>query len=193
MADASLDMESVEQSPRQPFFTPGTIFLIAAIVIFAGVIGFALWNQNQTQPTGGPAPNFEMITFDDQSFMLSDLRGKVVVLNFWASWCIPCEEEAPELEAAWQRYADTGDVVFLGVAYADNGPRSLEFMREHGITYLNGPDLGTEISEDYKIQGVPETFIIDQDGNIAQFIYAGVTEKQLVTAIDALLAEEAEA
>jgi cytochrome c biogenesis protein CcmG/thiol:disulfide interchange protein DsbE len=146
-----------------------------------------LARQNAGRPTSGPAPEFPFTTFDGQNFKLSDFRGKVVVLNFWASWCVPCRDEAPELEAAWEQYRSRGDVVFLGIAYADNGPKSLAFIEEFGLTYLNAPDLGTRISAQYGIQGVPETFIIDQRGNVAEFIYAGVTQTQLSAVIDRLL------
>jgi cytochrome c biogenesis protein CcmG/thiol:disulfide interchange protein DsbE len=164
----------------------GSIAVIAAIVVAAAIFGFALFQQSQTQPTDGKAPDFEFTTFDGETMRLSDLRGKVVVLNFWASWCIPCKDEAPELRAAWQRY-DENEVVFLGIAYADNGPRSMAFMENYGLNYLNAPDLGTRISELYNIQGVPETFIIDKDGSVAEFIYAGVTREQLYQVIDPLL------
>jgi peroxiredoxin len=151
------------------------------------VFGIALARQQQMQPTSGLAPDFSFTTFDSQTMQLSDFRGKVVVINFWASWCVPCADEAPELEAAWRQYQPRGDVVFLGIAYADNGPRSVEFIERYGISYLNAPDLGTRISEDYNIRGVPETFIINQEGEIVEFIYAGVTQQQLSTIIDRAL------
>jgi cytochrome c biogenesis protein CcmG, thiol:disulfide interchange protein DsbE len=177
------------EAPARGKFGPGSIFLLACVVIAAVIFAMALRRQQETQPTGGLAPDFTLETFDGQTLRLSDLRGKVVMINFWASWCGPCRLEAPELQSAWEFYQDRDDVVFLGIAYADNGPRSLEFIAEFGITYLNGPDLGTRISEAYNIQGVPETFIIDKEGKIAQFIYAGVTETQLRNAIDPLLEE----
>lgn len=176
------------QSPKEGGnLSLGSIVLLAGIVISAAIFGLALMRQSETQPgEGTPASDFEFTTFDGETYRLSDFRGKVVMLNFWASWCAPCREEAPELQAAWEYYQDK-DVVFLGIAYADNGPKSLEYLEEFDVTYLNAPDLGTRISEEYNIQGVPETFIIDKEGNVAQFIYAGVTRERLISIIDGLL------
>lgn len=167
--------------------SPATLFMLVGFVALGIIVALALLRQTRAQPTEGPAPDFAFTTFDGEEYQLSDLKGKVVVLNFWASWCAPCRDEAPELEAAWKHYEPTGDVVFLGVAYADNGVRSLEFLNEYGITYLNAPDLETRISALYGIRGVPETFVIDQRGDVAQFLFAGVTASQLRAIIDPLL------
>jgi len=172
-------------------FSLGSMVLVTGIVFAIAVVGFALARRNESQPTSGPAPDFTLTTFDSEQFRLSDQRGKVVVINFWASWCIPCRDEAPALQATWERYRDKG-VILVGVDYADTDKDAREFIKEFGITYPNGPDIGIKIFSAYRTQGVPETFVIDQDGNIAQFLYAGVTEKQLGSAIDRLLIKNSE-
>ncbi|HLA98871.1 MAG TPA: TlpA disulfide reductase family protein [Anaerolineales bacterium] len=112
---------------------------------------------------GQRVPDFTLTTFAGEQIRLADLRGKVVVLNFWASWCKPCEQEAADLEAAWRYYQPRGDVIFLGVDYVDTEPEALAYLQKFDITYPNGPDLGTRISQAFRIKGVPETYIIDQE------------------------------
>lgn len=169
-------------------FGLGSIALMLSIVVAAAIIGVALLRQNEGRPLKGvAAPAFGFTTFDGVTYQLSDFRGKVVIINFWASWCVPCAAEAPDLQSAWEKYEDE-DVIFLGIAYADNGPNSLAFLERFGVSYLNAPDIGTFVSDLYHIEGVPETFIVDQNGDIAEFIYAGVTEAQLSVIIDGLLA-----
>lgn len=135
------------------------------LVLFLGL----LRSQQGPVARGQKAPDFTLTSFDGQQYRLSDLRGKVVVLNFWASWCKPCEQEAADLESAWRYYQGRGDVVFLGVAWTDTEKKSLEYLAKFDITYPNGPDLGTRISQAYRATGVPETYIIDRNGFLADF------------------------
>ncbi len=184
----SIPLPQDEQTPQRGKLGLGAILILVVTATIAVIFAVALIRQQATQPTEGAAPDFAFETFDGQSYRLSDFRGKVVVLNFWASWCGPCREEAPVLQSLWEYYQPRGDVVFLGIAYADNGPRSLAYLEEFGVTYLNAPDRGTRVSEMYHIQGVPETFIIDKDGQIDRFIFSVVREAQLRAIIDELVA-----
>ena len=164
----------------------GSIVLLMGLVLFTTVIGWAYVDGSATQPTSGPAPDFTLTTFDGASFRLSDHRGKVVVINFWASWCIPCRDEAPILQSVWERYRERR-VILVGIAYADTTQKSLDFIEEFGITYPNGPDTGTIVSEEYRITGVPETFIVDQNGEVVETIIAPITAAQLDRILERLL------
>jgi cytochrome c biogenesis protein CcmG/thiol:disulfide interchange protein DsbE len=179
-----------DQAPAQPrrgLGLPAMLGLIVFVAV-AAFFGVALADKNRTQPTSGSAPDFSLTTFDGQAVRLSDLRGKVVMINFWASWCGPCRDEAPELQRTWDRYKDRG-VVFLGIAYTDTERNAQAFLKEYGTTYPNGLDLGTRISGQYHIQGVPETFIVDRDGKVVEFVMAPLTELALSAKLDRALAQ----
>lgn len=112
----------------------------------------------------------------------SDLRGKVVLINIWASWCKPCEQEAPDLEEAWQLYKDSNDVVFVGVDYVDTPEGAFGYLKKFTITFPNAPDLQSNISSNLNRQmGVPETYLIDREGVLRQIkdrSFASISEIQ---------------
>ncbi len=138
------------------------VLVIGVIVFFA----FGLRSQAMVQPSNGVAPDFTLKSFDGTTYKVSELKGQVVVVNFWASWCVPCRDEAKFLQNVWMQYKDRG-VVFLGVDWVDPEPDARAYIKEFGITYPAGPDLGTAIGPLYRIKGVPETYFIGKDGNLA--------------------------
>jgi cytochrome c biogenesis protein CcmG/thiol:disulfide interchange protein DsbE len=118
---------------------------------------------------------------------LEDLRGRVVVLNFWASWCEPCEAEAPVLDEVAARYRGSGEVLVLGVDVEDLREEALAFAGEFGISYPSLRDGGGGSRRAFEVGGLPETFVVDQEGRIALKLIGQVTRsEQLTTAIDQL-------
>ncbi len=166
----STNLDEVKKSNPAQFPRPRWGRIIAWLglgtLLFILFLGL-LRTQEGPVGVGKEAPDFTLKSFDGQEYVLSQLKGKVVVLNFWASWCKPCEQEAADLENAWRFYEPSGDVVFLGVAWTDTERKSLEYLSKFDITYPNGPDLGTRISQAYRTTGVPETYIIDKSGELA--------------------------
>lgn len=192
-----IETELPESTPTSRGFGLGSIVLLTGIMLMVIIVGIQLARQNQTQPSAGLAPDFTLQTYDGDVLTLAEQRGAIVVVNFWGSWCIPCHEEAPVLQAVWERYANRG-VLFIGIAYLDVDRESRAFIARYGITYPNGLDLGNRISDLYNIQGAPETFVVDRDGMIAPvfdsrggllpFYFGPVTDAALTRTLDALLA-----
>jgi len=173
------------------------IVVLVGLVALLGIVWLILGKRQQgTVQPGDAIPNFSLTLFKDYQYNnqsqvhLSDFAGKVVVLNFWASWCKPCEQEAAELEAAWMFYEPRGDVIFLGADYVDTEPEALLYLQKFGITYSNGPDLRTQISQLFRIQGVPETYFIDR-GGVLRYVQVGpfTTVGQIQSIVDSILAE----
>lgn len=143
---------------------------------------------------GNSAPELDFAFYDGYEWdtqteaQLSDFEGQIVVLNFWASWCLPCQAEAALLEQTWQNYADD-EVVLLGVAWSDTDRKAYEFLTEYGITYPNAPDLGLNAEETYQFTGIPETFFIDRDGVIYFHQPGPINERMMTQTLDEMLAE----
>ncbi|MBI4317429.1 MAG: TlpA family protein disulfide reductase [Chloroflexi bacterium] len=132
------------------------------------------------------APDFTLALFDRGKLTLSDVRGKPVVLNFWASWCAPCREEMPGLERVWRSYGDK-EVLFLGVDIQDDEYDARAFLKEMGITYPVGRDPSDRIPISYGVTGIPSTFFISREGKVARRWVGSIAEEQLVAFIEELL------
>lgn len=165
--------KSFSKLPEHKQKLPGWIVVLGIGILFiAGLMAILLIKPPQRSLCDAPAPDWTLTLFDEYhgdvqgaTISLADLRGKGVVLNFWASWCKPCEEEAATLEDAWRTYRDQG-IVFVGVDYLDQDPAAKRYLRKFDITFANGPDLASKISKRYTIRGVPETFFINPEGQI---------------------------
>ena len=179
------------ETPEKKNISWGIILAWAVIIaVLALVFVILLRRQEGPVSVGKKAPDFSLTTFDGQEYDLADLEGKVVVLNFWASWCKPCEQEAADLEKAWRLYQPTGEVIFLGVDWTDTEKKAFQYLEKFDITYPTGPDLGTRISQAFRTTGVPETYIIDKDGVLAYVkLSPFVSLQEITSAIDPLLGE----
>ena len=181
-------------SPPKQSSAGKTIILIVGTLLLVGLVaimGVNLQRVESVDLQGNMAPDFTLPLFDqfDQDrIALTDLRGQVVVVNFWASWCVECYKEADLLEQAWQEYKGRG-VVFIGVDHLDTDTEGLAYMAKYGITYPSGPDIGDKISQAYAITGVPETFFIDKDGHIAHVQIGPIEKAQLYALLDKLVAQ----
>jgi cytochrome c biogenesis protein CcmG, thiol:disulfide interchange protein DsbE len=141
---------------------------------------------------GRDAPQFTLpLMFSEDSVRLADLRGHVVVLNFWASWCVPCLAEHPVLTDAAVDYYDQG-VRFLGVLYRDSPENADRWIRRlGGASYPSAEDDGSRTAIDYGLAGVPETFVIDRDGTIVRKHLGPLTARQIAAYLDPLLERSA--
>jgi cytochrome c biogenesis protein CcmG, thiol:disulfide interchange protein DsbE len=166
-----------------------------ALLTIASLLGLFVWKL-ATESSGGVraavtrgdtpmAPAFTLPDLVDGSDVTSAslFEGKVVVLNFWASWCAPCREEAPLLEAAWQQHRDDG-VVVVGIDARDLRTDGRSFVREFGITYPNVYDGPGSIVDAYGVTGFPETYFLDRQGRIVHLITGPVTEESLAEGIE---------
>jgi len=171
-------MTSGGEFPREPLprrAALGVLLWLVPVVALLLVIGYASIRKQQPasitaalargqQP---PAPSFRLPRLDGGTLALAELRGRSVVLNFWASWCIPCKDEAPLLERAWREYRDRG-VVVVGVNIQDLEPEARRFIAQTGATYPQVRDRDGSVSRAYGTTGVPETFFINRNGRIVR-------------------------
>jgi cytochrome c biogenesis protein CcmG/thiol:disulfide interchange protein DsbE len=153
-----------------------------ALAAVAGLLGLLVWrltHQSHPPKLGARAPAFNLNRIDGGGKLsLASLRGRPVVLNFWASWCVPCKGEAKMLEQASQQYRDRG-VVFLGIDYHDVTSDARTFISHHGVTYATVQDGSGMVGDRYGLTGVPETFFIDRRGRLVGVHIVGTITNQV--------------
>jgi cytochrome c biogenesis protein CcmG, thiol:disulfide interchange protein DsbE len=164
-------------------------FGIAVPII--GLLGYGLSRDPRAIDSplpGRAAPEFALAQLEaTDSISLGSLRGNVVVVNFWASWCIPCRDEHPVLLEATRKYQPRG-VKFVGIAYNDKPEDSKRWLDELGKAYPSLLDPGARTAIDYGVTGVPETFILDKQGVVAFKKFGPITAAEISQKLDSLLA-----
>jgi cytochrome c biogenesis protein CcmG/thiol:disulfide interchange protein DsbE len=162
---------------------------VVPALLFIGLLVFGLRATGGPPAPGDAAPDFEAAPLVDAGapVSLSDFRGRPILLNFWASWCEPCLDEAPMLRRAHDAFGD--EVAFIGVDIRDSRPDALEFVDRHRLDYVHVRDEQLAIYRDYGLTGQPESFLIDADGDVVQHIQGPfLSEGDLFALLDDLVA-----
>ena len=189
-ADDSRLMDADAPSQPNPWVARG--FALGAALVIVLFFGLLVWGLGKRAAgTVGvapiqtrPAPAFSVPLFEGGAFQLAEQRGTPVLINFWASWGIPCEDEAPALERSARRYGDR--VRFIGVNVQDTDPNARAFLRRFGVTYPNGRDASGEVAVEYGMSGVPETYFVDRDGQLVRKWQGPLDDERLRQFLDEL-------
>ena len=170
---------------------PRAVRLIVVIAIAALVVVLVLAFRRdphdiRTGTIGKPAAAFTLQRLDGAGVMVVDApRGRVTIVNFFASWCIPCKQENPDLVRVYERYRGS-NVEFIGVLYQDSRENGLRYVKDNGVTWPTASDDDGRVAFAYGVFGIPETFFIDVDGIIQGRHIGPIDEATLVAAIDCL-------
>jgi DsbE subfamily thiol:disulfide oxidoreductase len=157
-----------------------TVFWIGAVLL-AGSLIFAVsmrfWRGN---------PDFRLKTLDDNTINLSDYRGQVVVLNFWATWCLPCKEEMPDLEAVYQLYKED-NLIIIGVNVYETADDTARFVRELGVSFPIALDDNGRVAHQFGVSGLPVTVVIGKSGQIEYRHTGQISRGDLIKILSGLL------
>lgn len=167
----------------------GPAVAVILLVGLTAVLALAFQHNPQdikTGTVGHPAPAFDLERLDGGGrISLAQYHGKVVIVNFWASWCVPCKIENPALAAVWERYR-TSDVVLIGIIYQDTPDAAREYTKRLGNTWPSGLDPDGRTAIAYGVFGIPETYFIAPDGVIAGRHIGAIDEATLINGIEAI-------
>lgn len=170
-------------------------FALTLVVLMLALLGWSVFGAHQeTVSQNGridapgvfvpiknrTAPTFQLSDFDGRPVSLSDYRGRVIFVNFWASWCDACKDEAPLLSRIGASL-DPSQAVIIGVDALDQQPAGRAFAQQYGLTYPSGFDASGSVAVDYGISGLPETFVVSPSGKLVGKFYGAITSPDQVT------------
>src|SRR2546428_6152468 len=153
-------------------------YLTSVIMGFAllGLLGMA----GRSPLLGSPAPEIALKDLQGQEVKLSDLHGKIVLLNFWATWCKPCKEEMPAMQASYDKLRDQGFVV-LAVNELEDAEKVAEHVRTHGHTFLVVMDHDNRVANRYGVVGLPASFLIDRQGIVREHVFGSLLTEERIS------------
>ena len=152
------------------------------------VIFFSFFFSGMSSPplrVGGPAPSFELKTLKGEIFKSSDLKNKAVILNFWATWCVPCIKEMPELNKAYTSFKND-DVEIIAINFAETRSEVDEFVNKYHLEFPILLDKYGDVSQDYRVRNLPVTYFISPNGIIMDSVFGGITQKLIETKLKQL-------
>ncbi|MBF8299028.1 MAG: Redoxin domain protein [Dehalococcoidia bacterium] len=182
--------------PRPMLIAVGVAPLVALFALLAwGVFrndanpgSLAVFNNMGEVTIGSqPMPPFTLELYNGSQFSSESLGGKVVMIDFWASWCPPCRAEAAGLETVWQEYEDRGDVAFVGVAIWDRDADALKFLQQSQASYSIGKDPKGNLAVEFGVTGIPEKYFIGPQGQVLRKFVGPIDEGRLRSVLDDVL------
>jgi len=179
------DVEAVDERPRRTALVAAGVVGVLAVLLVAILATRDPSTERQTQSPllGRIAPPVQGTTLDGEEFDLDEWRGRWVVVNFFASWCIPCIEEHPELIAFEEAHRESGDAALVSVTYDNRSDEARRFFEENGGEWPVVDDPENSIGVSYGVARVPESFLVSPSGIVVQRLVGGVTAGQLITLI----------
>jgi len=171
------------------------LFIVALVVLFdrpggAGsseLISLTAGASGPAPRVGKPAPEFEVLGLDGETFRLSDFLGQPVWINFWATWCPPCRAEmTPDMQTVYEANQEEG-LVIIGLSIAEDADTARDYIERVGVTYTIGLDRSTSIAATYRIVGIPTHFFIDRDGIVREFRIGSMSRGTMEDKIEAIM------
>ena len=170
------------------YLTSVVVVIVLVVVLVVLATSFRRDPRDvRSAAVGKPAPAFTLELLDGPGQLsLADYRGRVVILNFWASWCVPCKQENPALAAVWERYRASADFVMIGILYQDSVDAARDYTRRMGNAWPSVLDPDGRAAFAYGVFGIPETFFISPDGQVAGRHVGAIDQTTLVNGIEAI-------